>query len=263
MTVLFIMLDGVRPDAIVKADCPTINAFIERGSSTMTARSVIPSVTLPCHTSIFHSVPPTRHGITTNTFIPMARPLPGLVEVIKSAGKRAAFFHNWEPLRDLCRPGNLYFSYWKDTSYDKDGDDHIVEIASRFINTEKPDFSFLYFGTVDVAGHNHGWMSPQYLRQLEHVDALLGELFKSISEDYSIIVHSDHGGHDRNHGSELEEDMIIPWMAAGPNIKRGYTIQKPVSLLDTAPTVARLLKIQPHHEWEGRFVDEIFRGTYV
>ncbi len=259
MTVLFIMLDGVRPDAISEANCPTINAFIERGSSTMTARSVMPSVTLPCHTSIFHSVPPTRHGITTNTFIPMARPLPGIVEVVKAAGKRSAFFHNWEPLRDLCRPGNLYFSYWKETSYDEDGDDHTTETASRFINAEKPDFAFLYFGTVDVAGHNHGWMSPQYLHQLERVDGLLGNLLGSLPKEYNVIIHSDHGGHDRNHGSDLDYDMIIPWMAAGPTIKQGYKIQSPVSLLDTAPTVAKLLGILPHHEWEGQAVDEIFQ----
>ncbi len=52
--------------------------------------------------------------------------------------------------------------------------------------------------------------------------------------------------------------MTIPWMAVGPNIKKGYTIQSSVSLLDTAPTIAKIMEIQPHREWEGRCVDEIF-----
>lgn len=259
MPVTFIMLDGVRPDAITTADCPTLNHLIERGASTMTARSVMPSVTLPCHTSIFHSVPPTRHGITTNTFIPFARPVPGLVEIAKADGQRSAFFYNWEQLRDLSRPGSLYYSYCKDTSYNLDGDDHTVAEASRFIQTEQPEFAFLYIGTVDSMGHAYGWMSDEYLRQLERVDGLLGDFFAALPEPYTTIVHSDHGGHDRNHGSDSEEDMTIPWMAAGPNIKKGYTIQSPVSLLDTAPTIAKLLELKPHHEWEGRVVEEIFQ----
>jgi predicted AlkP superfamily pyrophosphatase or phosphodiesterase len=58
--VVFIVLDGVRRDAIMTANCPTLNSLRERGSSTMQALSVVPSITLPCHMSVFHSVPPTR-----------------------------------------------------------------------------------------------------------------------------------------------------------------------------------------------------------
>ena len=47
-------------------------------------------------------------------------------------------------------------------------------------------------------------------------------------------------------------------MIAGPGIRRDYTITTPVSLLDTAPTLARLLGLAPHSEWEGRCVEEIF-----
>lgn len=257
--VLFIMLDGVRPDAITTADCPALKSLIDRGASTMTARSVMPSVTLPCHTSIFHSVPPTRHGVTTNTYTPMARPLPGLVEVAKAAQKRAAFFYNWEQLRDLARPGSLHYTYFRNSAYDEDGDDETVAHAAKFIQREKPDFAFLYIGTVDTIGHAHGWMSDEYLKQLKRVDGLLGNFFSTLHDEYTTIIHSDHGGHDRNHGSDSDEDMLIPWMAVGLKIKKGYTIQGQVSLLDTAPTIAKLLGIQPHHEWEGKCVEEIFQ----
>ena len=67
---LFVMIDGLRPDALAKIDCPTLSGLRARGASTLSARSVMPSVTLPCHTSIFHAVPPTRHGV--------ARAAPGL-----------------------------------------------------------------------------------------------------------------------------------------------------------------------------------------
>jgi predicted AlkP superfamily pyrophosphatase or phosphodiesterase len=256
--VVFIMLDGVRPDAIETANCPTLNAFREHGASTMRAHSVLPSITLPCHMSIFHSVPPTRHGITSNTFTPMARPLPGLVEIARAVDKRIAFFYNWEQLRDLARPGGIHYAFFRDSSYFMDGDDEITAHASQFIQKEIPELAFLYMGTVDSAGHQNGWMSDAYLRQLEHVDALLNGFLGNLPGEYTVIIHSDHGGHDRIHGTDSDEDMIIPWMAAGAGIKKGYAIQSQVSLLDTAPTIAKLLGIKTHHEWEGHAVEEIF-----
>jgi len=188
----------------------------------------------------------------------MARPLPGLVEIARSAEKRVAFFYNWEQLRDLARPGHIHYVYFRDTSYNQDGDDETVSEATRFIQRVIPDFAFLYIGTVDTTGHDHGWMSDKYLKQLEHIDSLLGGFFDALPTEYTSIVHSDHGGHDRIHGTDLDEDMIIPWIAVGPNIKKDYTIQSQVSLLDTAPTIAKLLDIQPHREWEGSCVEEIF-----
>jgi predicted AlkP superfamily pyrophosphatase or phosphodiesterase len=256
--VLFVMLDGVRPDAIEQANCPNIKALKARGSATMTAQSVTPSITLPCHTSIFHSVPPSRHGITSNDWHPMARPLPGLVDVLGNSAKTVAFFYNWEQLRDLNRPGSLAFSFFRNTAYDIDGDDEIAAEAARRVPVDRPDLAFLYLGTVDAVGHFCGWMSAEYLAQLERIDGLLGNVLAALPPDYSIIVHADHGGHDRYHGTELPEDMTIPWLAAGPNIKAGHTIQSPVTLLDTAPTIARLLGLPPHPQWEGKVIEEIF-----
>ena len=78
--VVFVMIDGLRPDALAQAALPSVEALIARGASTLTAQSTMPSITLPCHMTIFHSVPPTRHGVTANLYTPMARPLPGLLE---------------------------------------------------------------------------------------------------------------------------------------------------------------------------------------
>lgn len=256
--VLFVMLDGVRPDALTTANCPTQASLRARGASTLTARSVMPSVTLPCHTSIFHSVPPARHGITSNDWHPLARPLPGLVDLVGQAAKTSAFFYNWEQLRDLNRPGSLSFSFFRNTAYLQNGDDESAALAASRIPQEHWDFVFLYFGTIDSMGHFFGWMSPEYLAQLERVDGLLGQVLATLPADYSVIVHSDHGGHDRDHGSDIPEDMTIPWMAAGPGIKANHQIRGPVSLLDTAPTAAKILGLLPNAQWEGHVVEEIF-----
>ena len=253
------MIDGVRPDALALSNCPNLGYLRTHGASTMHASSVMPSITLPCHATIFHSVPPARHGITTNTWTPMARPVPGLVDIARGASLRSAFFHNWEPLRDLNVPGNLAFSYFRDNCYtDPSGDQVIADEAMRYIRSDRPDFAFVYFGTVDVAGHDYGWMSSQYLDQLSRVDGSLGTLLGDLPPDYAVLVNSDHGGHERSHGADIPEDMTVPWIAAGPGIHQGLEIHQAVSLLDTAPTIARLLGLKPHTNWEGRCIDEIF-----
>ena len=73
----------------------------------------------------------------------------------------------------------------------------------------------------------------------------------SLPDDYVIIVTADHGGHDRTHGTELKEDMIIPIMVLSKKekIKPDYT---DACIKDIAPTVTNLLEVYPDEEWEGK-----------
>ncbi len=256
--IVLVMIDGLRPDALAKINCPNLKSVQARGSSTLNARSVMPSITLPCHMSMFHSVPPTRHGITTNTHTPMARPLPGLIEVLHAAGKKCAFIHNWEPLRNLNQPEKLALSFFRDNGQSFDGDQKNTEEAVRFLPEIGADFAFVYLGSVDIAGHVFGWMADGYLEAAERADTALGVLLNGLPGNTTFIIHADHGGHDRNHGEDIPEDMTIPWMAVGPNIRQNYTIQAPVSLLSDAPTIARMLGVTPDPQWEGEVVAEIF-----
>ena len=64
--VVLIMIDGLRPDAITPDGCPALTGLMARGAYSLQARSLMPCLTLPCHMSIFHSVPPGRHGVTSN-----------------------------------------------------------------------------------------------------------------------------------------------------------------------------------------------------
>lgn len=256
--VVFFMIDGLRPDAVDAAHCPNLVAQKAKGASTLNASSVMPSITLPCHMSIFHSVPPTRHGVTSNDWSPMARPLPGLVDVARAAGRKCAFFYNWEPLRNLSRPGSLSMTWFRDNVLTEQGDRAVAEAAVQAMSAERFDFAFVYFGTVDETGHAHGWLSDRYLEQLSRVDQALGVVLNSLPADAHVLIHSDHGGHDRSHGTPSPEDMTIPWMVAGPRIRSEFTLPGPVSLLDTAPTLARLLEITPDPQWEGRCVEEAF-----
>lgn len=257
---VFLMLDGLRPDAISPERTPHLSRLIEGGASTLAAQSVMPSVTLPCHFSLFHSVPPTRHGISTNLYTPPVRPIKGLVELCEDNDKTCAFVYNWEELRDLSRPGQLSYSWCARVSYDlNDGDRLVTEHAVPLLREGRYDFTFVYLGTIDSAGHFYGWMSDGYLEQVARVDGYVGQLADALTDDAVLLAQADHGGHDRIHGTDLPEDMTIPWLVYGAGVRRGYTIARTVSLLDTAPTLARVLGIRRlPSEWEGSAVDEAF-----
>ena len=92
MKVIMILMDGMRPDAFLACDHPYIHEIMKKAYYTLDGQTVMPSVTLPCHISMFHSVTPQRHGITTNVYIPMARPLNGLLEQLKLAKADTAMF---------------------------------------------------------------------------------------------------------------------------------------------------------------------------
>lgn len=258
-SVALVLIDGLRPDALAKVHCPNLDSLRASGASTLHGSSITPSITLPCHMSTFFSVPATRHGITTNEWTPMARPLPGLVDVAHEAGLHCAFFYNWGPIRDLCRPGSLEYGYFRHSCRQPRGDHPIAEEAVRYFASDHPDFAFLYFGLLDWTGHVHGWMSDEYLQVLEQADDALGIVLNGLQNGATVVVHADHGGHDRVHGTGMPEDMTIPWIIAGPQIKKGYEIEGAVSLLETAPTAARILGIEPHPEWEGHCVEEAFK----
>lgn len=255
--VVYISIDGVRPDAIEQAHTPTFDWLMQQGSYSFEARSVMPSITLPCHMSIFHSVPPERHNVLSNIYTPMVRPVAGLVEVLTQAGKRSASFFSWEPLRDLSRPSSLSLSHF--SAYENDPDQSDVRVISKalpHLKTGEFDFYFLYLGSVDEVGHLSGWMSPAYMQQVEHIDHLIGQVLATLPPKARVLIHSDHGGHDRMHGTDKDEDMRIPWFLWGEGVKQNQTIETPINLLDSAPTLCHLLAVQPDKLWEGRVITE-------
>ncbi len=262
-SVFLILIDGLRPDALELANAPTLKAFRARSSYTMAASSIMPSMTLPCHMSMFYSVPAARHGITTNTFTPLARPLPSLVDQARSVNKRSAFFTTWDGFSALYKPDNLdfhfSFHYADETgAFRLESDELVTDAALSYLPKINPDFSFIYYGTTDSAGHQFGWMQAGYLKQIEYVDRQLARLLPQLPTDAVVLIQADHGGHDHTHGTNLPEDMTIPWMIAGPGIKQGHEITStPVSLLNTAPTLAHFMDVPVHGQWQGQFVQEI------
>lgn len=251
--VILILVDGMRPDALAHCSHPFIKQLEEESKSTLHAMTTFPSVTLPCHMSLFHSVPSERHGVITNTFTPMVRPLNGLCEQLSQNDRKCAFFYNWSELRDLCRPQSLSYGYM--ISEDKFDpaytNEMVVKNALSYIGENKPDFAFVYLGLTDVIGHRVGWMTEEYFASIDQSYEGIEQIVKQFGEEYTIFLTADHGGHDRTHGEDRREDMEIPLFARGSKFGAGEKFEQ-ATILDLAPTIVRLMDTPPAPEWEGK-----------
>lgn len=255
-TVVLFSIDGMRPDALRLADTPTIDSLRDAGAWTDKARTVMPSVTLPCHTSMLRGVDVPRHGITTNIFIPLARPVPSLFDVAYQQGKRCGAFTNWGELRDLFHPGSVAVHYCVNASQLPEDDAKVAREAIEHHEEEPFDFLFVYLGRTDSMGHAHGWMSEPYIDAISHADTCVKMVLDALNASGRIVtalVQSDHGGHERTHGTEMDEDMLIPWILSGEGVKPGELCEE-VRIFDTCPTLAHLLGLTPAKEWDGRIV---------
>ena len=252
--VLLVLMDGMRPDGLCACGNPYVDELLAHSAYTLKGTTVMPSVTLPCHVSLFHSVTPQRHGILTNTYVPQVRPVKGLCEVLAAAGKKCAFFYNWEQLRDLTRPGSLSRADFVA------GITHGYEEANRILadrtvamlnSGETPDFIFLYLGWSDEAGHKYGWMTREYLAAVRQSFECIKRVVEALPEEYRLIVTADHGGHARSHGTDAPEDMTIPIFLRHSSIAPGE-LPDGATILDIAPTIAAWLGVPADPDWEGR-----------
>ena len=105
--IVLVVIDGLRADTLTTLDLPFIGKLKENSTFCLSGRSVVPSLTLPCFTSMFHGVEPDRHRILTNEWAPQIRPITGLVEQLDDFGKKCAFFTTSEEVRDVCRVNHL------------------------------------------------------------------------------------------------------------------------------------------------------------
>jgi predicted AlkP superfamily pyrophosphatase or phosphodiesterase len=266
---ILLLIDGCRGDALRLAETPVIDDLMARGASTLAARTVEPSMTLPAHFSLFTSLAPPAHNVTANTGSPAPSNMAqGLVETLKYNGCSTAAAYSWEPLRNLAPPTALDAAFYLNTDGTPFSDLDVMRGGIQLLKALQPDFLFIYLEGVDQAGHASGWMSDAYLAALRLADRAVGQLLQALTdcrlqEDYHLLLQADHGGEGKGHQNASEAVLSIPWMVTGPGIRPGHRIEAPVRIIDTAPTIARLMQVPAHYAWEGRVPEEIFEAEVL
>ena len=230
---------------------PNLVRLARQGASTFDARTVFPSITLPAHTSMLRGIDPSVHGILDNTPLPLSDDWPTFLRTARQAGLRTAALLNWAPINAIVEPDAGDDRYFLDGGYGGDDDAHMAQAARSLLSADI-DIAFAYLVSPDLAGHDHGWGSPEYLEALSRSDAALGNLLGAAGEDSAVLVTTDHGGHGNDHQASDPIDMVTFAVLRANGIPPASTWSRPVSILDVAPTVAALAGFDAPSVWTGR-----------
>ena len=277
--VIVISIDGGKPAVIAESEMPTLKKMAAEGAVTWQASTIFPSKTLPSHTSMLTGVGPDKHQVLWNDFSPIKGKVkvPTVFSLLRAVDAKAVtgmfvckqkFRHLWiegtldtfdfgGPIQDTPVAGS------PEIEKDKKPAQLEAKNASAWIKEKKPKLLFVHFADPDTAGHKDGWGSPQQKEAFKVTDQALWQVWTAVKEagiadSTVILISADHGGHDKTHGLNIPDDMIIPWVAWGKGVKANTTISSPVTTYDTAATALWLLDVPLPAEFDGKPVVSAF-----
>ena len=268
--VIVISIDGLRPDAIEKFGAKTLMRLMREGSYTLSARTIMPSKTLPSHTSMLTGLDADQHGITWNSDEVDQHghvDVPTIFSLAKAQGLRTAAFFSKTKFHHLEVPntidhvrspkGGLLDSRWM-------ADRTVSEVRKHLGDaTQSPNVMFVHIGEPDFAGHLFGWMGRIYGGAVREADHAVSRILESADDrfgpgNYTVIVTADHGGHDRNHGSSDPRDTTIPWISWGKGVQPGAALPAGIRTMDTAATALWLVGVTAPTSFVGHAVTSAF-----
>lgn len=269
--VFIISFDQGNPDLIRTNDLPVFKKMATEGAHTWDAFTIVPSLTLPSHTSMLTGVGPQKHQILWNDYEPAKGivTVPTIFSLAKEQGLVTAMFVRKEKFKHLLLPGSVDVFVWPQPEDDANA---VAKAFAGALPKLKPNLCFIHFRDPDTAGHQFGANSPEKIKALKDCDTALKIIEDAISAnglltDSVIILTADHGSHDikdkngkmvGTHGSAESVDVRIPWVAWGKGVKSHYTVEAPVVQYDTAATALWLLGISVPESFWGRPVTSAF-----
>jgi hypothetical protein len=248
--VVVIGFDGLSPDGLENALTPNFDKLISEGASTMHARSVLPTSSSTNWASMIMGAGPEQHGITSNSWEKNNFVLPPVVQSenflfptifnllnAKIENAEIGAIYHWDGFGRLFEKNAVDYDISPKTA------DETAQLASAYLKSKRPTFTFIHFDHVDHAGHEYGHGTPEYYKSVEKADVLLAEVMKAISSsgmenETLVIVSADHGGIGKSHGGKSLQEIEIPFILWGKSIKKNFKIIDPVYQYDNAATVA-------------------------
>lgn len=256
--VVLVSIDGLRPDAIGRYGAVTLQRLTREGSWTHSATTILPSKTLPSHTSMLTGEFPAEHGMHWNTNRTGSRALvevPTVFGVARARGYQTAAFFSKAKFQHLQQPGSLDYSQAPGGRNGAWSARRTLRGVERYLADARPNLLFVHLREPDSAGHIYGWMTPAYGDAVRAADQAVARLIVLSNEafgngNYTLIVTADHGGHRFDHGSDDPRDVTIPWIAWGRGVQPG-PLHSRVQTVDTAATVLWLLGLREPLGWAG------------
>lgn len=271
--VLFIGIDGVRSDVLAEVRTPNIDSLAAAGTFIDSILTKAQTVSGPAWSSVLTGVWPDKHlvvsnDLSTNDYAHYPDFLTRL-ELVDAAFATFAVL-DWPPLGTTASGGPL-ISEAIDAKININGDDLgyrtadslSLAAAVKHLSDRDPDAAFVYIGYPDVAAHEFGGLSREYMASIAVADAQVGELIAALrrrstykNEDWLILICTDHGHvTEGGHGGDSPEETMIFYLASGPSAKRGPPGVEP-NLVDVAVTAMAHLGVPADPAWnlDGKVV---------
>lgn len=225
--VLLIGLDGVRSDVLQNMQTPAFEFLSKHGFGTYTSWHQDITISGPSWSSILCGVYHNKHGVTDNSFrgknyekYPM---LPLIAKRINPHLKFGMYMEWQKFIKNSVNNG------W-DTilSGELGNTNKTTEEVEEWIQQSDLDFYFVYLGEPDYWGHRFGFSdsNPLYVNAIRNIDYSIVRLMQSLqkrlnyqSEDWLILITTDHGGHGLTHGNLSVSERQIFWFAYSERIQ--------------------------------------------
>ena len=188
-------------------------------------RSVVPSLTYVCLSSMLTGISPGGHGITDRSQM-AAAVADGRIETLFGSVRAAG----GKTLLAAHRKGveGLPLDRLADRSIVVDGlqDDGIYSRIPAVLLSDRPCFAVLHLIEIDEAGHDWGPGSAKVRRVASETDRRLTGLLGLLADaGYAVLVTADHGMHETTgdvdgqrgtHDGSVAEDLRVPlvWASA-------------------------------------------------
>jgi predicted AlkP superfamily pyrophosphatase or phosphodiesterase len=258
--VVLVVLDGLRPDAIQRFRLQRVAGLARRGASTFRAQTVNPSITPCAMASLLTGAAPERHGIQSEHFqIPRPRgPVHPLAKELAKRSMPTSFFMPQVPflMRGIAARISTALGLGEFRNHGRDADD-VLAAAGKNLESQRRGLIMMHWLDADRAGHEFGWMSPEYGVAAARMDNALGRLASAIdlSDPATLVIAlADHGGGGatpKHHDSAHPLDTTIPVLLAGGAVVP-CELGAGVSLTDVPATILWALGLPRPESYVGR-----------
>ena len=191
----------------------------------------MPTVSGPSWSTLLTGKQQDSHKVTGNDFKNHnLKQTPDLLTqaLLKNNSLKTYAAAGWPPLIDpngvgpvIADVGHLRFYNDGETHGYLQVDKEVFNNALETITGIGPDLSFVYFCSVDEAGHKYGSIEPPYFDAVERIDGYLKLLYEALitrEEPWVLVVVTDHGHRDEGgHGGDSAQERASFVIAHGIN----------------------------------------------
>jgi len=282
--VLLFVLEGVGNDVIRNGTMPVLHNLAQEGAVTWNAQSVSPPLPVPAMATLLTGLPVKKHHVNQEwenyDFSRSFLRSPTLFDYLDLAGGiDTSLFIMDERFYQLARPEIYVDTQTCGKAKPQCNPATLVEYIKDYLKkvTSAGGYNFRIFEipgllvahlpeAADVA-RKRGWDSKQYKQALQNVDTAIADVM-AIYQEYGVlnktmVMVAGLKGPDAPQASNAKvgapRHSPVPWLAWGVNVKPGYAIPGPVSIMDVGATVLEALGLETHTEWDSQALTKIFQ----